>query len=110
LIDEPDDFGAAMKTLPLFFAAVGAASLLAVSAAGAFTFENKASDDSAVNALAPGVKPYGDPADRLEPSKDSAGFDSGTSYRQGGTSLQFGRERSFNEKYNSNDLFDPLRR
>jgi hypothetical protein len=101
-----------MKTLPLVFAvAIGAASLLTASAANAFTFENKASDDSAVNALAPGVTPYGDPADKLEPSKDSSRFDSGTStYRQGGLSLQFGRQPSFNDKYDPSNLYDPLRR
>lgn len=96
-----------MKKSVVFAAALGA-TLLAATTAGAFTFQNKDSDDSAVNALAPGVKPYGDPADALEPKKNFD--DSTTTYRQGGTTLKFGREPTFNEKYNSNDLFDPLRR
>lgn len=93
---------------PIVFAAIVGATLLSATSAGAFTFENKDSGDGAVNALAPGVNPYGDPADRLEPKKN---FDSNTStYKQDGLTIKFGREPTFNEKYNSNDLFDPLRR
>jgi ABC-type transport system substrate-binding protein len=102
-----------MKTLPpLLFAAALATVLLAAPAAQAFTFENQASGDSAVNALAPGVEPYVDPTDKLEPSNDASRFDgNGTSaYQQGGLSLQFGHPRSFNERYNPNYLYDPLRR
>jgi len=98
------------KTLPLLFAA--AFALLAAPDARAFTFENQASGDGAVNALAPGLKPYVDPTDKLESSKDAARFDgNGTSkYEFGGTTLQFGRQPSFNEKYNPDYLYDPLRR
>jgi hypothetical protein len=103
----------AMKTLPplLFAAALGAVSL-AAPAANAFTFESQASGDSAVNALASGAKPYVDPTDKLEPSKDAAGFNnSGTStYRYNGMSLQFGRQPSFNEQFNPDYLYDPLKR
>jgi hypothetical protein len=104
---------AAMKTLPpLLFAAAFGALLLAAPAAQAFTLENQSSGDGAGNALASGVKPYVDPADKLDPGKDAARFDgNGTSkYEFGGTTLQFGRRPSFNEKYNPDYLYDPLRR
>jgi hypothetical protein len=97
---------------PLLFAAAFGAVLLAAPAAQAFTFENRANGDSAVNALAPGGMPYVDPTDKLEPTKDGAGFNgNGTSkYESGGMTLQFGRQPTFNEKYNPDYLYDPLRR
>jgi hypothetical protein len=104
---------AAMKTFPpLLFAAALGAVLLAAPAAQAFTFENQASGDGAVNALASGVKPYVDPTDKLEPSQNASRFDgNGTStYPQGGLSLQFGHQRSFDERYNPDYLYDPLKR
>jgi hypothetical protein len=37
--------------------------------------------------------------------------DSGqTTMKQGNTTLQFGQQRSFNERYNTNNLFDPYAR
>jgi hypothetical protein len=102
-----------MKTLPpLLFAAALATVLLAAPAAQAFTFEGQASGDSAASAIAPGVTPYLDPTDKLEPSKDAAGLDgNGTSkFEFGGTTLQFGHQRSFNQRYNPDYLYDPLRR
>jgi hypothetical protein len=101
-----------MKTLPLLFAGAFAAAVLAAPAAQAFTFEGQASGDGAVNALASGIKPYVDPTDRLEPSKDASGFNGNgtTKYESGGMTLQFGRQPSFNEKYNPDYLYDPLRR
>lgn len=102
-----------MKTSPpLLFAAALGAVLLAAPAAQAFTFENQASGDGAANALASGVKPYVDPTDRLAPSKEASRFDgNGTSkYESGGMTLQFGRQPTFNEKYNPDYLYDPLRR
>ena len=100
------------KSLPLLFAAALGLVLLTAPAAQAFTIENQASGDGAVNALASGVKPYVDPTDKPEPSKDASRFDgNGTStYQHGSFSLQFGRQRSFNEKYNPDYLYDPLRR
>ena len=102
-----------MKTLlPMLFAAALATVQLAAPAAQAFTFENQASGDGAANALAPGVKPYLDPTDKLEPSQDASHFDgNGTSkYEFGATTLQFGHQRSFNERFNPDYLYDPLRR
>jgi hypothetical protein len=101
-----------MKTLPLLFAAALGTGLLAAPAVQAFTFENQAGGDRAVNALAPGVRPYVDPTDKLEPSQDASRFDGNgtTTYQQGGLSLQFGHQPSFNERYNPDYLYDPLRR
>jgi hypothetical protein len=102
-----------MKTLtPLLFAAALGVALFTAPGAQAFTFENQASGDGAVNALASGAKPYVDPTDKLGPGKNAAGFNGNgtTVYQQGGLSLQFGRQRSFDEKYNPDDLFNPLKR
>ena len=33
-----------------------------------------------------------------------------TTMKQGNTTLQFGQQRSFNDRYNSNNLFDPYAR
>jgi hypothetical protein len=109
----PDNVEAAMKTLPpLLFAAAFAAAILAAPAAHAFTFEKNASGDSLLDGFAAGSNPYADPDDKLAPSQNANRFDGGgnTVYQQGGLSLQFGRPRSFDEQYNPNDLFDPLKR
>ncbi len=100
------------RLLPLLFAAALATVLLAAPNAQAFTFQGQASGDSAASALAPGVTPYLDPTDKLEPSKDAAGFDGkgASSYQEGGVTLQFGRQRSFNQRFNPNSLYDPLKR
>jgi ABC-type transport system substrate-binding protein len=113
VLRQTDKLEAAMKTFPpLLFAAALGMALLAAPAAQAFTFENQASGDSAVNALAPGVKPYVDPTDKLEPAQGASRFDGNgaTTYQQKGLTLQFGQPRSFNERYNPDYLYDPLRR
>jgi hypothetical protein len=102
-----------MKTLSqLLFAAALATALLAAPAAQAFTFEGQASGGGAASALAPGVSPYLDPTDKLAPSKDAVGLDSnGTSkFEFGGTTLHFGQQRSFNQRFNPDSLYDPLKR
>jgi len=98
-----------LSRLALLPAAALTFALLAAPAAQAFTYENKASGDSAASGLAPGARPYVDPDEQLDAKK---GFDSNgaTSIGQGGVTLQFGHERSFDEKYNPNDLFNPLSR
>jgi hypothetical protein len=101
-----------MKTLPSLLFAALFAMILSAPAAQAFTFEKNASGDSLVNGLAAGANPYGDPDEKLAPGRDASGFDNNgtTVYRQGDMSLQFGRPRSFNEEFNPNKLYDPLRR
>jgi hypothetical protein len=101
-----------MKLRPIFLCAAAAAMVLTAAAAQAFTFDSQTSDDNAVNALAPGVTPYGDPSDHLESSKAKGRFDSeGTTvYREGNMSLQFGQPRNFNQDFNPDPLYDPLRR
>jgi hypothetical protein len=103
----------AMKIFPpLLFSVAFATVLLAAPAAQAFTFEDAGGGGGAANTLAPGVTPYLDPSDKLAPSQDASRFDgSGTSkYEFGGTTLQFGHQRSFNERFNPDYLYDPLRR
>jgi hypothetical protein len=98
--------------LVLLSAAALATVLLAAPAAQAFTFEGQASGDSAASALAPGVTPYLDPTDKLEPSQDASRFDGGgtSKYEFGGTTLQFGHQRTFNQRFNPDSLYDPLKR
>ena len=96
------------RRLALISAAALGFALLAVPAAQAFTFESTTGDSASAEALAPGAKPYADPTDRL----NTRTFDDNgkTVVQQGGVTMQFGHERSFNEKYNPSNLFDPLRR
>jgi hypothetical protein len=95
----------------LLFAAALATAMLAAPAAQAFTFESQAPGDSG------GAKNYTDPMDAISPQGqgDSSRFDGNgaTTYRQGGFSVQFnhaGDGRSFDQRYNPDYLFDPLRR
>jgi hypothetical protein len=99
-----------MKILPAVLCAAVAAWVLAAPAAQAFTFEKNASGDSLVDGLAAGARPYTDPGDKLEPNANRFDGDGTTVYRQGNTTLHFGNQRSFNDRFNSDDLFNPLRR
>lgn len=102
-------------TLPHRLALLPAAALgfalLAAPAAQAFTFEKAPGDGTAAAPLAPGVKPYLDPLDKSATADDTKSFskDGVTTIERNGVTLQFGRQRSFDEKYNPNDLFDPQR-
>ena len=90
----------------LLFAA--ALALAGASAAQAFTFEGAASGDAGG-----ATRSYVDPVDKYEPkSGGDARFDGDSkSGGQGeGFHLQFGGQRSFDQRYNQNDLFDPLKR
>ena len=91
----------------LLFAA--ALALGSASAAQAFTFEGTAAGDGA------GVqRNYTDPDDQLQPKAGAPQrFNSGGQgdSQQGGFSLQFGgQSQSFDQKYNSNDYFNPNKR
>jgi hypothetical protein len=93
-------------------AAALAIAVLAAPAAQAFTFEKAPADGTAAAPLAPGVKPYLDPTDKSAPADGehrSFSSDGMTTVRQGGVTLQFGHQRSFDEKYNPDALFDPQR-
>ena len=81
--------GLALLTAPLF-----------VGLAQAFTFENQggvSNDDGSRNAIA-------DPDARV--SRFGSGNGQST-FKQGNTTFQFGAQPSFNQRYDSNRLFDP---
>jgi hypothetical protein len=109
---QPGKLEAAMKTIPSFLLAAVIALILSAPAAQAFTFEKNASGDNLVDGLASGARPYTDPDEKLESSKARSSFDDagGSFNKQDGLSLQFGPRRSFDQEFNPNNLYDPLRR
>jgi hypothetical protein len=96
-----------MKHVSTFlFAAVLA--LAGVGAAQAFTFESTAPGDGSGNA-----RNYLDPQDQIEPKAGSPQrFDQGQNDGQkSGFFLNFGNQtQSFDQKYNSGDYFNPMKR
>jgi hypothetical protein len=89
---------------------IAAAFGLAVSAAGAaqaFTFEDQGASGGGqgfTDLNIPKVPSTGAPDSRFS-------SDNGlTTYKSGNSSFQFGSRPSFNERYNSNSLFDPYYR
>jgi hypothetical protein len=88
---------------------IAAATLVAaLSAAHAFTIEDQGG--------ASGGRGYVDldkpaaPPDRLAPVSPFNTGNGQTTIQQGNSTFQFGQQRSFNERYNSNNLFDPYAR
>jgi hypothetical protein len=81
----------------LFIAAL-ACALLAAPAAHAFTMDNQSNTNS------DGSARYTDPDQRFSNPKD------GKSITQGNTTFRFGNERSFDQRYNPNQMFDPVGR
>jgi hypothetical protein len=96
-----------MLTQLLFAAAL---ALGTASAAHAFTFEGTAPGDGGGGVQ----RNYADPDDQLQPKAGATQhFDGGQGDAQKeGFSVQFGggQNQSFDQKYNSNDFFDPLKR
>ena len=85
-----------------------AAFLTAVSAANAFTIENQGGA-SGGQGYVDLDKPAAGP-DRFTPVSPFNTENGQTTIRQGNSTFQFGGQRSFNERYNSNNLFDPYAR
>ena len=89
---------------------VAAAALLvapyATSAAWAFTIENQGG--------ASGGQGYLDtdkPApDRLTPASPFNDNNGQSTVKQGNTTFQFGQQRSFDQRYNTNNIFNPYAR
>lgn len=79
--------------LALIAAACGLA-LLAAPAAHAFTIENQGATDQAAAA-------------RLDPDRKFSSDNAQSTIKQGNTTLQFGARPAFNQRYDSNRLFDP---
>ena len=85
-------------------AALVGAGLLIASAAQAFTLPDENANGTDQSFLYPGG-----PASAG--SGQSQGFkqqDGLTTYKDGSATLQFGHQRSFNQNYNADQLFDPL--
>jgi hypothetical protein len=83
------------------------AGLLAAPAARAFTVQDESGNLSADDQSFL----YPDRGSLAAGSGQTQGFkqeDGVTTYKQGNTTFQFGRRRSFEERYNTDHLFDPL--
>ena len=93
-------------TFRAFIAA--AAVLCAVSGAHAFTIEDQGGASGGqgyVDLDRPAAAP-----DRMKPVSPFNTDNGGTTIKQGNSTFQFGQQRSFNERYNTNNLFDPYAR
>lgn len=92
-----------MKQISSHYLAVSAAVvglvLWAAPAARAFTIDNQA------NTNADGSARYADPEARFGTSSDGK-----TTIRQGNTTFQFGQGQSFDQKYSTDRMFNPLGR
>ncbi len=89
-------------------AATFVAAFYAVSGARAFTIEDQGGPSGGrgyVDLDKPAAAP-----DRLTPASPFNTDNGQTTVRQGNSTFQFGQQRSFNERYNSNNLFDPYAR
>lgn len=95
-----------MKRRAMFVAAA-LALLYAAPAAHAFTVE-----DQGGAAGGRGFTDLDKPTvpDRHAPVSRFGNENSQTTIKQGNTTLQFGAPRSFNQRYNSDNLFDPYAR
>lgn len=83
-------------------------ALHAVSGAHAFTIEDQGGASGGrgyVDLDKPAAAP-----DRLAPVSPFNTDSSGSTIKQGNATFQFGQQRSFNERYNTNNLFDPYAR
>jgi len=89
-------------------AAAFLATLRAVSGAQAFTIENQGGA-SGGQGYVDMDKPAPAP-DRLTPVSPFNTDNGQTTIKQGNSTFQFGQQRSFNERYNTNNLFDPYAR
>lgn len=89
-------------------AAAFLAALYAAPGAKAFTIEDQggASGGRGFNDL---DKPAAAP-DRLTPVSPYNTDSGQTTMKQGNSTFQFGQQRSFNDRYNTNNLFDPYTR
>ena len=93
-------------SIQLLFAA--ALAFAGASAAKAFTFESNAAGDGGLH------QNYTDPDEQMQPKAGSPQrFDSGSQSggQKDGFYLNFGGQtQSFDQRYNSNDYFNPMKR
>ncbi len=96
-----------MKNIPTHLIFAAALTLVSASTAQAFTFESTAPGDGGGAA-----RNYVDPQDQISPKAGSPQRfnDEGQNGQRGGFGIQFGGQpQSFDQKYNSNDYFNPLK-
>jgi hypothetical protein len=89
-------------------AAAFLAALYAAPGARAFTIEDQGGA-SGGHGYVDLDKPAPAP-DRLTPVSPFGTDNGGKTIQQGNATFQFGQQRSFNERYNTNNLFDPYAR
>ena len=85
-----------------------AACVVALSGAQAFTIEDQGGargGQGFMDTDRPSAAP-----DRHSPASPFNTDNGQTTLKQGNTTFQFGQQRSFNERYNTNNLFDPYAR
>jgi hypothetical protein len=102
---------AAMKlrtTSRSLIAAAFLAALGSVPAAQAFTFQDS-NGSSGSQGFMDLDKPAA-PTDRLGTGSRFDSENGQTTMKQGNTTFQFGQQRSFDQRYNTNNLFDPYAR
>ncbi len=84
------------------------AALYAAPGARAFTIEDQGGP-SGGRGFNDSDKPAAAP-DRMAPVSPFNTDGGQSTMKQGNTTLQFGQQRSFNDRYNTNNLFDPYAR
>ena len=101
---------AAMKFRTTSRALIAAAFLAgAVPAAQAFTFQDSHGSSGGGQGFMDLDKPAA-PPDRLGTGLQFGSENGQTTMKQGNTTFQFGQQRSFDQRYNTNNLFDPYAR
>ena len=91
-----------------FIAAAYLAALCIAPAAQAFTIEDQGVPGGGQGYLdldKPTTPDRNAPVSRFGTENDRA-----TTYKQGNTSLQFGQQRSFGDRYNTDNIFNPYTR
>lgn len=84
------------------------AALCAAPGAHAFTIEDQGGPNGGQGYI--DLDKPAAPPDRLTPVSPFNTDNGGTTIKQGNSTFQFGQQRSFNERYNTNNLFDPYAR
>ena len=97
-----------MKHIPMQLLFAAALAFASATAAQAFTFESTAPGDGGS-----ATRNYTDPDDQIKPKAGSPQRfnDQSQSGQKDGFYMNFGGQtQSFDQKYNSNDFFDPTKR
>jgi hypothetical protein len=89
-------------------AAIAGATLFLWSAAHAFTMQDSNGTVSGKSFL--DLDKPAAPPDRLAPVSRFGNENGQATYKQGNSTLQFGAQRSFDQKYNTDNIFNPYTR